>query len=352
MAHRVADELISRMVEAGVERIYGIVGDSLNPVTDAVRRNGKIQWIHVRHEETAAFAASAEAQLSGKLAACAGSCGPGNLHLINGLFDAHRSMAPVIAIASQIPTTEIGTGYFQETHPEILFKECSHYCEMISNPKQMQRVLHIAMQNAVGKGGVSVIVLPGDVAGMDLPAEGFSRSVLDHRPAIQPCEDDLAQLAEMLNSARKVTLFCGIGCAQAHDEVMALAEKVKAPVGHAYRGKSCIAYDNPFDVGMSGLLGFGAAYRAMQDCGLLLLLGTNFPYDKFLPTKPKIVQLDIKVDHLGRRSRLDLGVWGDVRETIRALLPLLETRPRSGALPQSSTAPGYERCHQGCVRYG
>ena len=232
----------------------------------------------------------------------------------------------MIAIASQIPTTEIGTGYFQETHPEILFKECSHYCELISNPLQMQRVLHIAMQNAVGKGGVSVIVLPGDIAGMDLPAEGFSRTVLDHRPAIQPCENDLSRLADMLNSARKVTLFCGIGCAQAHDEVMALAAKVKAPVGHAYRGKSCIAFDNPFDVGMSGLLGFGAAYRAMQECDLLLLLGTNFPYDKFLPTKPKIVQLDIRVDHLGRRSRLDLGVWGDVRETIRALLPLLETK--------------------------
>lgn len=221
MAHRVADELVSRLAEAGIERIYGIVGDSLNPVTDAIRRNGKLKWIHVRHEETAAFAAGAEAQLSGKLTACAGSCGPGNLHLINGLFDAHRSMAPVIAIASHIPATEIGTGYFQETHPENLFKECSHYCELISTPQQLQRVLHIAMQNAAGRGGVGVIVLPGDVAGMDMPAESFARSIVDHRPVIRPCEDDLSRLADMLNSAIRVTLFCGFGCGDAHDEVMA-----------------------------------------------------------------------------------------------------------------------------------
>src|SRR5215469_14267723 len=326
MTHRVADELVSRLVETGVQRIYGIVGDSLNPVTDAVRRNGKLQWIHVRHEETAAFAAGAEAQLTGKLTACAGSSGPGNLHLMNGLFDAHRSMAPVIAIASHIPSTEIGTGYFQETHPENLFKECSHYCELISNPKQLDRVLHIAMQSAVGRGGVSVIVLPGDVAGMEMTASNHRRSVLKHRPMIRPCDDDLARLADMLNSARKVAFFCGFGCAQAHDEVIALADAVKAPVGFAYRGRGYIAYDNPFAVGMNGLLGYGAAYDAIHECDLLLLLGTDFPYDKFLPTRPKIAQVDVRVDHLGRRSKLDLGLWGDVGETIRGLLPLV--RPK------------------------
>lgn len=328
MAHRVADELVSRLIEAGVERIYGVVGDSLNPVTDAVHRtNGKLQWIHVRHEETAAFAAGADAQLSGKLTACAGSCGPGNLHLINGLFDAHRSMAPVLAIASHIPTSEIGTGYFQETHPEILFKECSHYCELISNPKQVSRVLHSAMQNAVARGGVGVIVLPGDVAGMEMAVDGSARSVVTHRPAIQPCNEDITRFAGMLAAAKKVTLFCGIGCAEAHDEVIALADKMKAPVGYAYRGKSYIGYDNPFDVGMTGLLGYGAAYQAMHDCDLLVLLGTDFPYDKFLPTKPKIVQVDIRADHLGRRSKLDLGLWGDVRETLRAVLPRLGPKP-------------------------
>ena len=326
MPHRVADELVRRLAEAGVERIYGVVGDSLNPVTDALRLNTKVKWIHVRHEEAGAYAAGAEAQLTGKLAACGGSCGPGNLHLINGLFDAHRSNAPVLAIASHIPTSEIGTGYFQETHPEILFKECSHYCEMISNPKQFERVLHIAMQSALGKGGVGVIVLPGDVGGADLPTEGSPRSLVGRRPPIRPGEKDLARLAELINRSRKVALFCGIGCENAHDEVIALAEKVKSPVAHTYRGKPFIDYDNPYDVGMTGLIGFGMAYEAIHECDLLLLLGTDFPYDKFLPTKTKIAQVDIRVDHLGRRSTLDLGIWGDVRETLQALLPMLDTK--------------------------
>ena len=326
MPHRIADELVRRLAEAGVERIYGVVGDSLNPVTDALRLNTKVKWIHVRHEEAGAYAAGAEAQLTGKLASCGGSCGPSNLHLINGLFDAHRSNAPVLAIASHIPTSEIGTGYFQETHPEILFKECSHYCELISNPKQFERVLHIAMQSALGKGGVSVIVLPGDVGGADMPAEGTPRSLVSRRPPIRPGEKDLARLAELINSSRKVALFCGIGCHNAHDEVVALAEKVKAPVAHTYRGKPFIDYDNPYDVGMTGLIGFGMAYEAIHECDLLILLGTDFPYDKFLPTKCKIAQIDIRVDHLGRRSRLDLGIWGDVRETLQALLPMLDAK--------------------------
>jgi pyruvate dehydrogenase (quinone) len=327
MPHRVADELVRRLAEAGVERIYGVVGDSLNPVTDALRLNSKVKWIHVRHEEAGAYAAGAEAQLTGKLAACGGSCGPGNLHLINGLFDAHRSNAPVLAIASHIPTSEIGTAYFQETHPEILFKECSHYCELISNPKQFERVLHIAMQSAIGKGGVGVIVLPGDVGGADLPAEGSPRSLVGRRPTVRPGEKELARLAELINSSKKVALFCGIGCDNAHDEVVALAEKVKSPVGHSYRGKPFVEYNNPFDVGMTGMIGFGMAYEAIHECDLLLLLGTDFPYDKFLPTKPKIAQIDIRVDRLGRRSKLDLGIWGDVRETLQVLLPMLDTKP-------------------------
>jgi pyruvate dehydrogenase (quinone) len=327
MTHRLADELVSRLVLAGVERIYGVVGDSLNPVTDALRLNNKLKWIHVRNEESGAFAAGAEAQLTGRLTACAGSCGPGNLHLINGLFDAHRSNAPVLAIASHIPSSEIGTGYFQETHPEILFKECSHYCELISNPAQFDRVLHIAMQNAIGKGGVGVIVLPGDLAGAEVPAQAGSRSLVTKRPSIRPGEKDLARLADLINSARKVALFCGIGCENAHDDVVALAEKVKAPVAHSYRGKPFVEYHNPYDVGMTGMIGFGMAYEAIHECDLLLLLGTDFPYDKFLPTKTKIAQIDIRVERLGRRSKLDLGIWGDVRETLQALLPMLDTKP-------------------------
>src|SRR5580698_10502905 len=210
--HRVADELVRRLAEAGVERIYGVVGDSLNPVTDALRLNNKVKWIHVRHEEAGAYAAGAEGQLTGKLGACGGSCGPGNLHLINGLFDAHRSNAPVLAIASHIPSSEIGTSYFQETHPQNLFQECSYYCELISNPAQFERVLHIAMQSAMGKGGVAVIVLPGDIAAADLPPESAPRSLVARRPTVRPGQKDLESLAEMINSAKKVALFCGIGC--------------------------------------------------------------------------------------------------------------------------------------------
>jgi pyruvate dehydrogenase (quinone) len=216
--------------------------------------------------------------------------------------------------------------YFQETHPQNLFQECSHYCELISNPAQFERVLHLAIQSAIGKGGVGVIVLPGDLAGMEVPAETASRSLVTERPRIRPSEKDLARLADLINSAKKIALFCGFGCAGAHAEVIALAEKLKAPVGHSYRGKSFVEYDNPFDVGMSGLLGFGAAYQATHECDLLLLLGTDFPYDKFLPTKCKIAQLDIRVENLGRRSKLDLGLWGDVGETIRALLPMVNAK--------------------------
>src|SRR6202167_5677534 len=327
MGNRLADQLIARLAEAGVERIYGVVGDSLNPVTDALRLNNKVKWIHVRHEEVGAFAAGAEAQLTGKLACCAGSCGPGNLHLINGLFDAHRSNAPVLAIASHIPSSEIGTGYFQETHPQNLFQECSHYCEMITNPAQFERVLHIAMQSAIGKGGVGVVVLPGDVVALEVPAQAGSRSLVKRRPTVRPGEKDLARLAELINSSKKVALFCGIGCENAHDEVVALAEKVKSPVGHSYRGKPFIEYNNPYDVGMTGMIGFGMCYEAIHECDLLLLLGTDFPYDKFLPTKCKIAQIDIRVERLGRRSKIDLGIWGDVRETLKALLPMLDAKP-------------------------
>jgi pyruvate dehydrogenase (quinone) len=326
MARTIATELVDTLVQAGVQRIYGIVGDSLNPVTDAIRRSGKIQWVHVRHEETAAFAAGAEAQLTGQLAVCAGSCGPGNLHLINGLFDAHRSMAPVLAIAAHIPSSEIGTGYFQETHPDQLFRECSHYCELISNPLQMPRVLQTAMQHAVSKRGVSVVVLSGDVAAMDVPSDALAHGLVTALPVVRPVDADLARLADLLNKGRRVTLFCGSGCAGAHDEVVALAEKLKAPVGYAFRGKEWIEYDNPFGVGMSGLLGWGAAYKAMHDCDVLLLLGTDFPYETFMPTNPKVAQVDIRPERLGRRSKLDLGLCGDVRDTIQALLPLVEKR--------------------------
>ncbi|MEU0805778.1 pyruvate dehydrogenase [Streptomyces sp. NPDC005970] len=322
----VAEQFVDLLARAGVRRLYGVVGDSLNPVVDAVRRNAAIDWIQVRHEESAAFAAGAEAQLTGRLAACAGSCGPGNLHLINGLYDAHRSMAPVLALASHIPSSEIGSGYFQETHPERLFAECSHYCELISSPRQMPRVPQTAIQHAIGRSGVSVVALPGDIAALPAPERAEEHALVTARPSVRPGDGEIEALARMVDAADRVTLFCGSGTAGAHAEVMAFAERVKSPVGHALRGKEWIQYDNPYDVGMSGLLGYGAAYEATHECDLLILLGTDFPYNAFLPDDVKIVQIDVRPEHLGRRSKLDLAVWGDVRQTLSCLTPKVRAK--------------------------
>jgi pyruvate dehydrogenase (quinone) len=324
----VADQLVEILLAGGAQRVYGVVGDSLNPVVDAVRRHDGLDWVSVRHEETGAFAAGADAQLTGRLGVCAGSCGPGNLHLINGLYDAHRSMAPVVAVASHIPSTEIGTGYFQETHPTAIFQECSYFCELVSRREQLARVAQIAIQQAIGRNGVSVIVLPGDVAEEDATGEELEHTYrLDQRPTSQPADTVVGEFADLLDAANRVTLFCGRGVAGAHDEVLALAERVKAPVGHALGGKDWIQYDNPYDVGMSGLLGYGACYEAMHACELLVLLGTDFPYVQFMPATPRVVQVDTRRERLGSRSRLDLGVWGDVKETLHALLPRVADNP-------------------------
>ncbi|TDV55176.1 pyruvate dehydrogenase [Actinophytocola oryzae] len=316
----VAEQLVRALREAGVERIYGIVGDSLNPVVDAVRRTDGIEWVHVRHEEAAAFAAAAEAQVTGRLTVCAGSCGPGNLHLINGLYDAHRSGAPVLAIASHIPSTQIGTGFFQETHPAELFRECSHFSELVSTAEQLPRLLGVAVQTAVGMRGVSVLTIPGDVA--DLRAVGtVSAPMVTASPVVPPAAV-VSELAALVDAADRVMLFAGAGTAGAHREVMALAEALAAPVGHSLGGKEWIQYDNPYDVGMSGLLGYGACYEAMHEADLVVLLGTDFPYDNFLPGV-RTVQIDTDPAHLGRRTPLVLGVHGSVRETVEALLPLV-----------------------------
>ena len=319
----IAEIFVDTLVLAGVKRIYGVAGDSLNGITDVIRADERIKWIHVRHEETAAFAAGAEAHLTGSLAVCAGSCGPGNLHLINGLYDAHRSRVPVLAIASHIPSYEIGSQYFQETHPESIFRECSHYCELISQVEQMPRVLEIAIQTALAKRGVAVVVLPGDVA----LREAINSNPRLHFPeihrTIRPSDEQIARTAGLLNDSRKVTIFGGAGCDGAHAELMELAGKLKAPIVHALRGKEFIEYDNPFDVGMTGLLGFSSGYRAMMDCDTLLMLGTDFPYQQFYPEKATIIQVDIRGEQIGRRTKVDLGVVGDVKTTLRALLPKL-----------------------------
>ena len=326
----VADQLIEVLVQAGVTQIFGLVGDSLNPISDAVRRSGGaaeggIDWVHVHNEEAAAFAASAQAQLTGRLAVCAASCGPGNTHLIQGVFDAHRSGAPVLVLASHIAATEIGTGFFQETHPEKLFEQASHWCEMLSQPAQLPRLARIAIQHAVGLRGAAVLVLPGDVVGADAVTETGTSAPAVPRSASVPPADVLTDLARRLNDAETVTLFGGIGCADARAEVLQLAGLLNAPVGHSLRGKESLQYDNPFDVGMSGLLGYGACFEASHEADVLLLLGTDFPYTAFLPQK-NTIQIDIDPARLGKRTPLDLGVAGDIGATIRALLPLVRQK--------------------------
>jgi pyruvate dehydrogenase (quinone) len=325
MSRTAADYLAEALAQAGVKRIYGVVGDSLNGFSDALRRLKSIDWVHVRHEEGAAFAAGAEAYLTGKLAVCAGSCGPGNLHLINGLYDAHRNNTPVLAIAAHIPSTEIGIDYFQATHPEILFKECSHYVELVSNPDQLPQILLRAMRVAVSRKGVAVVVIPGDVALKPL-SKAVPAWLLPAAPIVQPREHELRDLAKFLKSADSVTLLCGAGCAGAHDEVVELARKLKAPIVHSLRGKEYIEYENPFDVGMTGLIGFASGYKAMKRCDALLLLGTDFPYRQFFPEDARIAQVDIRADALGNRCALDLGIVGSVADTLKALLPIVDEK--------------------------
>ncbi|MDI5961550.1 pyruvate dehydrogenase [Streptantibioticus silvisoli] len=321
----VADQFVQVLVQTGVQRVYGVVGDSLNPLVDAIRRTPGIDWAHVRNEEAGAFAAAAEAQITGRLAVCAGSCGPGNTHLVQGLYDAQRSAAPVLAIASHIPSTQIGTGFFQETHPEQLFAEAAGYCELVSQPEQMPRILRIAVQHAVGAPGVSVLVLPGDIAARPAAHPTGAPSAVAAPGAVHPDPDAVRALAAALNAARRVTLFCGAGARQAHAEVMRLAGTLHAPVGHTLRGKEWIQFDNPYDVGMIGLLGYGACYEALHEADLAVLLGADFPYDDFLPGE-HTVQVDHDATRLGRRTPLEVAVHGDVGATLRAVQPLLTAR--------------------------
>jgi len=325
MSKNVSDQLVETLVEAGIQRIYAVTGDSLNHVNAAIHRNGKIKWIHVRNEETAAFAAGAEAQLNG-LACCAGSSGPGHVHLINGLYDAHRSSASVLAIASTIPTKEFGTGYFQETNTIKLFDDCSCYNQMASTPTQFPRMLQSALQHAVHQKGVAVLGLPGDITNLPAVEAETTTTLFRNNPVVRPSENELLQLAELLNSHKKVTIYCGLGAAEAHDEIIQLAEKLKSPVAYSYKAKMAIQFDNPYAVGLTGLLGIPSAFQSMHECELLILLGTDFPYTPFMPVDNKIVQIDIKPENLGRRAKLDMGLCGDVKNTLQALLPLIENK--------------------------
>lgn len=330
----IAENMVAHLVANGVRRVYGVPGDSLNGFTDSLRADGTIRWVHVRHEEGAAFAAAADAELTGELAVCVGSCGPGNLHLINGLFDANRNRVPVVAIAAQIPSGEIGSSYFQETHPQHLFSECSVYAELVAHPAQMPRVMEIAMRTAIEKRGVAVVVIPGDVALQEVGEDRVS-VISRTRPRVVPAEDELRAAAELLNGGDKVTILAGAGVEGAHDDVVALADTLGAPVVHALRGKEFIEHDNPFDVGMTGLLGFASGYRAMMASDVLLMLGTDFPYQQFYPRQAKVVQVDLRGEQLGRRVPLDLGLVGDVGETVRALQPMLQRKKKRRHLEDS-----------------
>ena len=325
MSRTAADYMAETLERAGVKRIYGVVGDSLNGFTDALRRLKSIEWIHMRHEEGAAFAAGAEAHVTGELAVCAGSCGPGNLHLINGLFDCQRSGVPVLAIAAHIPSTEIGIDYFQATHPESLFKDCSHYVELVSSPALVAQVLNRAIRVAVARRGVAVVVIPGDVA-LQATQAAVPHWLLPTRPVVRPAQSEINQLATLLNSSERVTLFCGAGCAGAHDEVIQLAKLLQAPIVHTLRGKEHMEYDNPYDVGMTGLVGFASGYKAMKSCDTLLVLGADFPYRQFFPEQARIAQIDLRPEALGNRCPLNLGLLGDVKETLTALLPAITAK--------------------------
>ena len=332
----VADHVINALRVSGVRRVYGLPGDSLNGFTDALRRSGEITWEHVRHEETAAFAAAADAALTGALAVCAGSCGPGNLHLINGLFDAQRSRLPVLAIAAHIPRTEIGSEYFQETHPQELFRECSVYRELVSTPEMAPRILEMAMRAAVEERGVAVVVIPGEIFLQRAEQSGYlTRPVTPTRSVVRPDDESLRAAADILNRAQAVTILGGAGTEGAHDELIQAAATLGAPIVHALRGKEFIEYDNPFDVGMTGLLGFASGYKAIKEADALLMLGTDFPYQQFYPDNAKVVQVDIRGRHLGRRTPVDLGLVGSVKDTLAALQPLLTQKGDRGHLDRS-----------------
>lgn len=326
----VARNIVDTLVASGVKRVYGIPGDSLNGFTDALRVNPELEWVHVRHEEGAAFAASGEAALTGELAVCAGSCGPGNLHLINGLYDAQRSRVPVLAIAAHIPSEEIGSNYFQETHPTEIFRECSVYAEHVAHPSQMPRLLRIAMREAIEKRGVAVLVIPGDVGLADIDAEAEEISFYPSR--VIPAETLIEDAAAALNSSRKVTILAGAGTEGAHPELIAIADALQAPIVHSMRGKEFVEYDNPFDVGMTGLLGFSSGYHALKSCDTLLMLGTDLPYQQFYPDEATVIQVDVRGSQIGKRTKVDIALTGTVADTVNALLPLIRTGRSSSFL--------------------
>lgn len=330
MAKRVADVVVDTLAAAGVKHCWGVPGDTLNFVTDAIRRSD-IKWVHVRHEEVAGFAAGAEAMLTGNLTACAGSCGPGSLHFINGLFESHRNRAPVVLIASQITRDELGFDFPQEVDYTPIYRTCSVFCDEIRTPAQARRKTAMAAQAALSKRGVAVLILPVDVSKAEAPDEpAFAVHV--SRPVIRPSDTDLQRVATTLNDSARVAIYAGSGCHDAHDQVIALAKLIKAPVAHTSRAKDFIEYDNPFNVGMTGIFGTAGGYHTLMSCDTLLLLGCDFAWRQFYPSHARILQIDIDPTHLGRRHPVEIGLVGDVKATLEALIPRIKPRQDSAFL--------------------
>jgi pyruvate dehydrogenase (quinone) len=353
MTTRVADLLVETLQAAGVKTCYGIVGDTMNRIADAIDRS-QIDWVHVRHEEAGAFAASAEAQLTGHLTACAGSCGPGSLHFINGLYEANRNRSPIVLIATQIVRPDIGFESIQEVDFAEVFRGCSVYCETILTPEQARRKTVAACQAALTRRGVAVLVVPADIANAAACKEQPYAVHAPH-PVVRPSEADLDRIAEILNSSDAITIYAGAGCAGAHDEVVATAARLKAPMAHTSRGKDFVEYDNPYNVGMTGIIGGPAGYRAVLGCDVLLLLGADFAWGQFYPDTARIIQIDLDPTHIGRRHPVEIGVVGNVEETLQALLPRLEQhvdgrflathierfhKDRASVLAETVTGPG------------
>ncbi len=331
-----SDVLTASLELAGVKNIYGIIGDSLNPFGQAVSKSN-LEWIGMRHEEAAAYAAAAQAQLSGVLGVCAGTSGPGSIHLINGLYEANRNGAPVLALVSHIMSAEIGRDYFQATHPERVFGDCSVFCEFLSHTSQVPLLIFEAIQTAIAKKGVAVLIIPGDILKAKMPMPKLHAPVY-HLPTQSPQYDQVELLAQFLKQYKKPLIYCGIGCRDAMDEIKQFAQKLKAPCLYTMRSKDFAQYDNPYCVGMLGLLATGSSQTALKECDCLIMAGSDYPYDFMLPKQAAFVQIDADASHLGRRGPLDFGLAGDIKTALKMLLPLISERKDSEFLDKSLAA--------------
>ncbi|TPD97490.1 ubiquinone-dependent pyruvate dehydrogenase [Stenotrophomonas maltophilia] len=332
MSKRVAEIVVDTLQQAGVRRCYGIVGDTLNHVTDALHRS-EIEWVHVRHEEVAAFAAGADSLISGQLTACAGSCGPGGLHFINGIFESNRNRAPMVLIASQVVTSELGMEFPQEVDFKAVYGSCTVFCEQVHSPAQARRVVALACQAAISRRGVAVVILPADISEAEVKHD-VPFSVHYTQPVLRPSEAELQHIAELLGQGKRIGIYAGAGCQGAHAQLLELARRLQAPVAHTSRAKDFVEPDNPYNMGMTGVFGIESGFHTLMECDTLLLLGADFAWGQFYPDKATIIQVDRDGSHLGRRHPVNLGVVGDIAPTLDALLPMLLPREDSSFLDE------------------